>query len=52
MVRADALFVATGVTDGVLLDGVRIVNGFVHTHSLVMSAASGAVRQVRMKRPV
>ena len=50
MVRADAIFVATGVTDGALLDGVKIVNGFVTTHTLVMNSASGSVRQVRMKR--
>ena len=36
MVRADAIFgVATGVTGGALLDGVRIKDGFVHTHTLV-----------------
>jgi len=50
MVRADAIFVATGVTHGALLDGVRIVRGSVHTHTLVMNSASGDVRQVRMKR--
>jgi fructose-1,6-bisphosphatase II / sedoheptulose-1,7-bisphosphatase len=50
MVRADAIFVATGVTGGNLLDGVRIKDGFVHTHTLVMNSASGAVRQVRLKR--
>ena len=50
MVRADAIFVATGVTDGALLDGVRLTGGFIHTHTLVMNSASGSVRQVRMKR--
>jgi fructose-1,6-bisphosphatase II / sedoheptulose-1,7-bisphosphatase len=52
MVRDDAIFVATGVTDGALLDGVKIVGDFVHTHTLVMHSASGVVRQVRMKRPL
>ena len=52
MVRADAIFVATGVTDGALLDGVKVADGFVHTHSLVMNASTGTVRHVRMKRPV
>ncbi len=52
MVRSDAIFVATGVTDGALLDGVQIANGFVETHTLVMNSASGEVRQVRMRRPV
>ena len=50
MVRADAIFVATGVTSGALLDGVKLANGFVHTHSLVMNSATSTVREVRMKR--
>ncbi|MEO7027704.1 MAG: fructose-bisphosphatase class II family protein, partial [Caulobacteraceae bacterium] len=51
MVRGDAIFVATGVTSGALLDGVRMVDGFVHTHTLVMHASTGAVREVRTKQP-
>ncbi|MEJ0065365.1 MAG: class II fructose-bisphosphatase [Caulobacteraceae bacterium] len=52
MVRADAIFAATGVTSGALLDGVKISGGFVHTHTLVMNSASKTVREVRMKRPL
>jgi len=52
MVRADAVFAATGVTNGALLDGVRLAGGFVHTHSLVLNSATRTVREVRMKRPV
>jgi fructose-1,6-bisphosphatase II / sedoheptulose-1,7-bisphosphatase len=52
IVRADAIFAATGVTTGALLDGVKQDAGFVHTHSLVMNSASRTVREVRMKRPV
>lgn len=52
MVRADAIFVATGVTDGALLNGVKVVNGFLYTHTLVMNSVGGVVRQVRMKRRV
>ena len=52
MVRADAIFAATGVTKGALLDGVRYEGGFVHTHTLVMNSATRTVREVRMKRPV
>ena len=50
IVRADAIFAATGVTKGALLDGVRQEGGFVHTHSLVMNSSSRTVREVRMKR--
>jgi fructose-1,6-bisphosphatase II / sedoheptulose-1,7-bisphosphatase len=52
MVSADAIFAATGVTSGALLDGVKISGGFVHTHTLVMNSASKTVREVRMKRPL
>ncbi len=52
MVSADAIFAATGVTTGTLLDGVRLADGFVHTHTVVMNSATHTVREVRMKRPV
>lgn len=51
MVRADAIFAATGVTKGALLDGIRREGGYVITHSLVMNSSTGAVREVRMRRP-
>ena len=35
LVRGDAVFSATGVTDGALLDGVKFEDGYVHTHTLV-----------------
>jgi fructose-1,6-bisphosphatase II / sedoheptulose-1,7-bisphosphatase len=50
MVRADSIFVATGVTSGALLEGVRFADGFVHTHTLVMESSTSTVREVRMKR--
>ncbi|MHB8527963.1 MAG: class II fructose-bisphosphatase [Caulobacteraceae bacterium] len=50
MVRADAIFAASGVTTGALLDGVRFSGGFVHTHSLVMNSSTATMREVRMKR--
>jgi len=52
MVRADAIFAATGVTKGALLDGVRLADGFVHTHTLVMNSSTRTVREVRMRRKV
>ena len=50
IVRADAIFAATGVTKGALLDGVRFADGFVYTDSLVMNSSTHTVREVRMKR--
>jgi fructose-1,6-bisphosphatase II / sedoheptulose-1,7-bisphosphatase len=52
LVREDAIFVATGVTDGALLDGVKIKGGLVRTHTLIMNSQSRTVREVRMKRPL
>lgn len=51
LVKGDAVFSATGVTKGALLDGVRFSGGFVETHTLVMNSATRTVREIRMKRP-
>jgi fructose-1,6-bisphosphatase II / sedoheptulose-1,7-bisphosphatase len=52
LVRAESIFVATGVTTGALLEGVRMTGDFVYTHSLVTNSATGTVREVRLKRRV
>jgi fructose-1,6-bisphosphatase II / sedoheptulose-1,7-bisphosphatase len=52
IVRGEAIFCATGVTKGALLDGVKISGGYVRTHTLVMHSASHAVREVRLQRPL
>lgn len=40
----DAIFAATGVTDGELLRGVQLKGAYGLTHSVVMRAKSGTVR--------
>ncbi len=41
----DILFIATGVSDGDMLKGVRFLsNNKVHTHTVVMRSASGTIR--------
>lgn len=52
IVRDEAIFAATGVTRGGLVDGVVFRDGCVHTHTLVMNSSTGTVREVRMKRKV
>ncbi|AGH49649.1 MULTISPECIES: class II fructose-bisphosphatase [Sphingomonadales] len=48
LVKGDAIFAATGVTDGSLLEGVkRRKNGVMTTESVVMRASSGTVRWVK-----
>ena len=46
LVRGDAIFAATGVTDGALLAGVKRRGDVVTTESIVMRASSGTVRRV------
>ncbi len=42
----DCFFVATGITDGELLRGVRYRSGGATTHSLVMRSRSGTIRNI------
>ncbi len=51
LVSAGAVFIATGVTSGSLLDGVRLAGGAVHTHSLILNAATGTASELRMRQP-
>ncbi|MFC7290737.1 class II fructose-bisphosphatase [Hirschia litorea] len=47
----DAVFAATGVTNGGLLAGVKRQNGKVYTDSIVMSSFDGVVRNVKSTYP-
>jgi len=42
----DVFFVATGITDGELMRGVRYTAGGASTHSLVMRSRSGTIRSI------
>ncbi|MGH3496688.1 MAG: class II fructose-bisphosphatase [Nocardioidaceae bacterium] len=42
----DCFFVATGITDGELMKGVRYRSGTCTTHSLVMRSRSGTIREI------
>ena len=52
LVSKDAVFAATGVTKGAMLDGVAIKGGFVSTHTVVMDSSTRTVRRIRMTRPL
>ena len=47
MVRGDALFAATGVTSGAMLDGVKFGKDVIETDTVVMRSVTGTVRRVR-----
>ncbi len=51
LVSKDAIFIATGVTNGSLLDGVRVAHGVAHTHTLIMNSATAMVSELRVKQP-
>lgn len=52
LVSKDAIFAATGVTKGAMLDGVRMHGGLVTTHTLVMDSSTRTVQRIRTTRPV
>lgn len=52
LVSKDAIFAATGVTKGAMLDGVKVESGFVTTHTLVMDSSTRTVRRIHTSRPV
>ncbi|MBN8827921.1 MAG: class II fructose-bisphosphatase [Sphingobacteriia bacterium] len=49
LVKSDCLFVATGVTDGILLKGVKKYNTHYLTNTLVMHYATKTVRNITNK---
>jgi fructose-1,6-bisphosphatase II / sedoheptulose-1,7-bisphosphatase len=49
MASADVVFSATGVTDGSLLQGVRIRGDFAETETVVMRSRTGTVRRIKSK---
>ena len=52
LVSRDAIFAATGVTKGAMLDGVKVADGFVSTHTLVMDSSTRTVQRIRTIRPL
>lgn len=49
LAHGNVMFVATGVTRGSLLQGVRLIGGGAHTHSIVMRAQTGTVRTIHAR---
>jgi len=47
LVKNDCIFVATGITDGTLLEGVRLTSTGPETHSLFMRSESGTIRWLK-----
>ena len=49
LAHGDVMFVATGVTDGSMLEGVHQLGDGASTHSLVMHSRAGAVRWIKAR---
>lgn len=52
LVAEHTVFCATGVTNGELLEGVKIIGQSVQTETLIMTSLDQATRHVKTKRPV
>jgi fructose-1,6-bisphosphatase II / sedoheptulose-1,7-bisphosphatase len=52
MASEDCLFVAAGVTEGNLVNGVRHGDGFVETQTLLFSSVTGLRRKISTRRPL
>ena len=50
LAKGPIIFAATGVTNGALLDGVRIESGKIHTETLIMNSIDGSVQRLRSVR--
>ena len=46
LAKGEVMFVATGVTNGSYLKGVRFTGGGASTNSIVMRSESGTVREI------
>jgi fructose-1,6-bisphosphatase II / sedoheptulose-1,7-bisphosphatase len=51
LASGDVVFSATGVTNGTMLEGVRVDGPYITTHSIVMRSATRTVRWVKMRHP-
>jgi len=52
LASGDVVFAATGVTDGTMLEGVKVRGSYVTTHSIVMRSATRTVRWIKMRHPL
>ncbi len=51
LASGDVVFAATGVTNGTMLEGVKVHGAYVTTHSIVMRSATRTVRWIKMRHP-
>lgn len=47
LAKGNVMFIATGVTNGSYLHGIRYFGGGAHTHSIVMRSETGTIREIK-----
>ena len=47
LAKGNVMFIATGITNGSYLDGVRYYGGGAHTHSIVMRSETRTIREIK-----
>lgn len=52
MVRSEVIFAATGVTQGSLLNGIKMGHGYVECETVLMRSKTGSVRHMRYRAPI
>jgi fructose-1,6-bisphosphatase II / sedoheptulose-1,7-bisphosphatase len=52
LVTADVIFAATGVTQGSILKGIQMEQGWVTTETILMRSKTGSVRRMTYRSPV
>lgn len=52
MVTGDVIFAATGVTQGSILDGIKMEPGWVTTETILMRSKTGSVRRMSYRSPL
>ncbi len=50
LATGDCIFAATGVTNGTMLEGVKLHGQFVTTHTIVMRSSTGTIRWIKMRQ--
>ena len=50
LASGDVVFSATGVTNGTMLDGVKLIGPYVETHTIVMRSSTGTIRWIKMRQ--
>ncbi len=47
LARGNVMLIATGITNGSYLNGIRYYGGGAHTHSIVMRSETGTIREIK-----